>query len=432
MAVLTLNNLLADSRVTQDKGVNGVTMSKWLQGNSSLIPKLASLGYTVDDLINEAYSQTRTNRSAFSGDMTTTPRSNNSPTTNSSISNNNSSGKTILYKPNGSGGYITSTSSNAGIYITNEADLQKYRDQLAKAGIPQSEWSKYITKNADGKMYYKEPTGAWMSSDNMDPNTSNLLNELMAEIDNNANYSTAEKQIMKHALSQSFASGQKIWSKDELTRVLQDAAVNAKESLAPYFEKMKYEDLADYKKSMEDLRLSSALHTQQEAKSYKELLSNTKKQIRKWWGMESWESRQMLGKESALNWARDWGYQFEWVEWELPQQRRYDWEDYSTTQQRIARDKWIEAERKYGSQEIAAIQGDLWKLSNPYDLASWNIDYQAGRYIPSYLAKQKGQDGYTRTGMEQWEGYTGNYWLGRQRDEEIAKQDNLKRYWLYF
>ena len=103
----------------------------------------------------------------------------------------------------------------------------------------------------------------------------------MREIDNNPNYSTAEKQIMKYALSQSFASGNKIWSKDELRRVLADAAENAKTSLEPYYEKMKYEDLEDYKKSMEDLRLASALHTQQEAKSYKELLDKTKKEIRK-------------------------------------------------------------------------------------------------------------------------------------------------------
>ena len=76
---LTLQNLLSDPRVTQDKGVNGVTMAQWLQGNASLLPKLASLGYNVQDLINEAYSQTRYNKSAFSGDMTTVNRAQNQP-----------------------------------------------------------------------------------------------------------------------------------------------------------------------------------------------------------------------------------------------------------------------------------------------------------------------------------------------------------------
>ena len=78
-AALTLENLLNDSRVKQDKGVNNVTMAQWLQGNASLIPLLAQLGYKIEDLVNEAYSQTRYNRSAFQGDMTTTQRSQNVP-----------------------------------------------------------------------------------------------------------------------------------------------------------------------------------------------------------------------------------------------------------------------------------------------------------------------------------------------------------------
>lgn len=320
-------------------------------------------------------------------------------------------------------------------YISNEADLQSYRNQLASLWIPQSEWSKYISKWSDWKMYFTSPT-TWaatgMSDSNMDPNTQRLLEQLMWEIDNNPNYSTAEKQIMKYALSQSFASGNKIWSKDELRRVLAEAAENAKTSLEPYYEKMKYEDLEDYKKSMEDLRLASALYTQQEAKSYKELLDKTKKEIRKWGWMESWESRRMLWKESALQWDRDWGYSFEGVEWELPQQRRYDWEEYSTNLQRQARDAWIWMERKYGSQVIWGIQDQLGQLSSPYDLKSGNIDYQKGRYIPSYLAKQKWQNGYVRTDMETWAGYTWDYWLDKQKEQEKLKYQNLERYWLYF
>lgn len=338
----------------------------------------------------------------------------------------------------------TSSSANASTptsttgrwtYISNEADLQSYRNQLASLWIPQSEWSKYISKWSDWKMYFTSPT-TWaaigMSDSNMDPNTQRLLEELMREIDNNPNYSTAEKQIMKYALSQSFASGKKIWSKDELRRVLADAVENAKASLEPYYEKMKYEDLEDYKKSMEDLRLASALYTQQEAKSYKELLDKTKKEIRKWGGMESWESRRMLWKESALQWDRDWGYLFEGVEWELPQQRRYAWEEYLTNLQRQARDAWIRMERKYGSQVIWGIQDQLGQLSSPYDLKSGNIDYQKGRYVPSYLAKQKWQDGYVRTDMETWAGYTGDYWLDKQKELEKLKYQNLERYWLYF
>ena len=76
---LTIDSLLANVKVQQDLGVNGTTIGKWLQGNASLLPKLAQLGYTEQDLINEAYAQTRTNKSAFSGDMTVMPRSQNTP-----------------------------------------------------------------------------------------------------------------------------------------------------------------------------------------------------------------------------------------------------------------------------------------------------------------------------------------------------------------
>ena len=78
---LTLENLLADSRVSQDLGHNNVTMGQWLQGNASLLPQLANLGYTITDMVNEAYSQTRTNTSAFSQDMTQTSRDDNSAAT---------------------------------------------------------------------------------------------------------------------------------------------------------------------------------------------------------------------------------------------------------------------------------------------------------------------------------------------------------------
>ncbi len=70
---LDINTLLNDNRVKQDKGVNGMTMGQWLQGNASLFPKLAQLGYTIDDLINEAYAQVHYNKSAFVGDMTAMP-----------------------------------------------------------------------------------------------------------------------------------------------------------------------------------------------------------------------------------------------------------------------------------------------------------------------------------------------------------------------
>lgn len=51
--------------------------------------------------------------------------------------------------------------------------------------------------------------------------------------------------------------------------------------MAPYFDKMQYRDLQDVKQGFADLRGQTDRYAQQEAKSYKELLDRTKKQIRK-------------------------------------------------------------------------------------------------------------------------------------------------------
>lgn len=48
--------------------------------------------------------------------------------------------------------------STTGVKILNETDLQAKRNELAKAGIPQSEWSKYISSpGAGGVLYWTQP-----------------------------------------------------------------------------------------------------------------------------------------------------------------------------------------------------------------------------------------------------------------------------------
>lgn len=54
----------------------------------------------------------------------------------------------------------------------------------------------------------------------------------------------------------------------------------------------------------------------------------------------------------------------------------------------------------YGSPTINKIQGEFRGIRNPYDLEAGNIDYQAGRTVPSYKAKQVGQGGYVRSGND--------------------------------
>jgi len=45
-----------------------------------------------------------------------------------------------------------------GVKILNEADLQAKRKELAKAGVPQSEWNKYISSpDAQGNLYWTQP-----------------------------------------------------------------------------------------------------------------------------------------------------------------------------------------------------------------------------------------------------------------------------------
>lgn len=45
-----------------------------------------------------------------------------------------------------------------GTQILNEQDLQAKRDELAKAGVPQAEWSKYISSpDAQGRLFYTQP-----------------------------------------------------------------------------------------------------------------------------------------------------------------------------------------------------------------------------------------------------------------------------------
>lgn len=45
-----------------------------------------------------------------------------------------------------------------GVGILNEQDLQSKRQELTRAGVPQSEWSKYITPpDASGKLYWRQP-----------------------------------------------------------------------------------------------------------------------------------------------------------------------------------------------------------------------------------------------------------------------------------
>jgi len=327
---------------------------------------------------------------------------------------------------------VQPTGSESRVYIANEQKLQEIRSQLAARWIPQSEWSKYITKDNDWRLYYQEPTSKWFWTWAMSWSQTDALNVLYSEIDSNPDYSDAEKSVLKYAISQDYWSWEKIWSKEELWRVLDDAVKNVETDISPYYEKVKYRDLEDLKTAMQDLRSESSRYVQQEAKSYKDLLEKTKKSIRERWWMLSWESRAELWKEWALWWK--------WVEWNLPTQRRYDWEDKSTEMVNKARDLWTAAERMYWSAVVSDVQKDFWWIADPYGYFQnrfweWNIDYHSWNYRPSYLARQVWQEWYVRSWSDKAEWamkwtYLWDYWLNRAKDLEQAKWKNVERYWL--
>jgi hypothetical protein len=63
---------------------------------------------------------------------------------------------TGLTTPAGIG--MPKSTTQVGTQILNEQDLQAKRNELAKAGVPQSDWNKYISSpDAQGKLYWNQP-----------------------------------------------------------------------------------------------------------------------------------------------------------------------------------------------------------------------------------------------------------------------------------
>lgn len=132
---VSLSSLLADPQIASD-----AKMKAWINGNATLIPKLASLGYTADDLKNEAYAWTRYNHSAFSGDMTITTRSQNSAfgQGSSNLSGDTSSSDhtpgtkgtvtngSLVKFPDSSTVYLVDPSSKILVPFTSQAQFEEY------------------------------------------------------------------------------------------------------------------------------------------------------------------------------------------------------------------------------------------------------------------------------------------------------------------
>lgn len=235
----TLDNILKDPRVTADKGVNGVTMAQWLQGNASLLPKLSSLGYTTTDLINEAYAQTRYNRSAFTGDMMSTSK--------------------------------------------EENNAFNFKD---------AEIGQDLSGATDG--YAGE-----LSDNGLTPEQKAQIEKLNADIDG-MNLSIEQKAILKEIAAGDYTSGQKIPDINEINRIIEIAATNSQKNLDPYYQKIEARDIEDLRNSMEDIRNQAARFQQQEKLSYQQQLAQTKQSLRASGLTFSGRSKEIAGTEGFV------------------------------------------------------------------------------------------------------------------------------------
>ena len=196
---------------------------------------------------------------------------------------------------------------------------------------------------------------------------------------------------------------QKIESVDDFKKMINDASLSAEADLSPYYKKITGREIEDLKTSMADIRNQVSREMQQEQKSYGELLNSTKDNLRQRWLTFSWTSRATLGKEWALDDKE--------IEWSVPQQRRYDIEDYLAWVQETSRDIGTAAERNLWSWAISAL--NLWSYNSPYN----GTDYSAQRTQPLYLASKKWQDWY----VEDWD-----LQLDRLKNKEISKWDRIQ------
>jgi hypothetical protein len=397
---LTISDLLKNPKVQQDKGVNGTTMAKWLQGNASLIPKLASLGYTVDDLINEAYAQTRYNRSAFSGDMTTTNRNRNTPYSggSSSSSNTNTSGTTppsSTTPPATSGKQATLTSSDGQYKVVVIVGSPEASRLLSSGWALGDTGTKVITLDdaLGGGSSGESPSSGSSDASGLTPEQKKGLDDLNAYIDSMP-YDMAQKAVLKQIASNDYTSGQKILQPAELSRVIDEATVAASSDLSPYFEVLTKREIQDLEDKMLDIRNESARFKQQEEFSYAKKLASTKQNLRASGLTFSGQAKRLTGTEGFIN-AKD-QYFPGGYEGEIQKERRYDWEDARAGWQEDARDIGLAAERSLGSAKVPAYV----ELPDPYKTTEnkGNLWYNNNNYQPTLLAHKVGMDRYVEIG----------------------------------
>ena len=157
-----------------------------------------------------------------------------------------------------------------------------------------------------------------------------------------------------------------------------------------YYTEKTNRELSDFKTSLDDIRNEALRYTQKEQKSYNELLAETKKGLRAKGMTFSGSSVKRLGSESSqINPTN--------LEGEIPQKRRYDWEDTSAGFQERARDAGMAAERLLGSGTLDSNM-DYLKPTGLPDPYGKGTTYRTGATRDLYLPHQSDQTDYVKYG----------------------------------
>jgi hypothetical protein len=148
--------------------------------------------------------------------------------------------------------------------------------------------------------------------------------------------------------------------------------------------------LSDLKTSYDDIRNESLRYQQKEQKSYNELLADAKKSVRAKGMTFSGTSVKRLGAESAQANPTN-------IEGEIPQDRRYGWEDASAGFQQASRNAGMAAERSLGSGTLDSSKNYLKPTGLP-DPYGRGVTYRTGATRDIYIPHQSDQTDYVKYG----------------------------------
>lgn len=233
---------------------------------------------------------------------------------------------------------------------------------------------------------------------------------LQASLDyiNSLNTDEESKQILMAVAHWDYKTKNKILTPEEITKISEDALINATADISPYYARTQARAEEDITGSMRNLRESAAREVAKEQKSYKELLDKTKSDLRARGLTFSGAWVKKLWAESAIGSTE--------VEGEIPQDRRLQYADFIAKNKISAETLWKEYERKYGSEASKRLDSLFWTVADPYK--SWTT-YNPTETSPLYTSKTEWQTGYTWIWDEA---------LDKQKAIELSRLSRLKAY----